>query len=90
MSEDPARYRTFTKDRYVSNWMPPADIIEAARKVADYMAMQTVGPWELAGVCSRDHANKAECYRIALEFIAHDVRCCSLDVATHVARGILK
>lgn len=116
-------------DPMTENKLTP-EIIEAANKVEAGENMNGYGPWELMGLCSRDHARKLEeasrrcrmglCegaavagavatnyrtnltkqiedaearaarYRAALEYIASDVFCFSLEKATQAAKEALK
>lgn len=38
----------------------PKDVLNAARKVEHYFAVNNIKTWSLMGVCSRDHATQLE------------------------------
>ena len=89
MSEEATPYKAARLDPMAENKLTP-EIMEAARKVETWAKMNGYDSWELMGICSRDHAWKAERYKSALEYIAKDVYCFSLEKATETARQALK
>jgi hypothetical protein len=46
----------------------PPDIIEKAREITRFMEERGYVNWELAGICSRNHADKVRVYERYFEF----------------------